>query len=190
MPRIVAGLDTMVKSHRISSPTDAPMLASGAPNACNLCHLDRSIDWTLDELAGGWGRSVELGDEQRAAYGGSFSTLLGEGWLRHPNAFVRLAAADAYARSPLVSDPTPYLLTALDDTQAFNRTLALISLQRILGRRLTDREYDVTAPPEVRSRQLKALSSTGGLSKEMSRRRGVPYQASNFPNSQRNSARR
>ena len=26
------------------------MYAAAAPNACNLCHLDRSVQWTLDEL--------------------------------------------------------------------------------------------------------------------------------------------
>ena len=174
MPRIVAGLDTMTKSHRISSPIDGPMLAAGAPNACNLCHLDRSITWTLDELGKGWGRTVELGDALRANYGGSFSTPVGEAWLRHPNAFVRLVAADAYTRSTLVKDPAPYVLTALDDTHAFNRTLALISLQRILGRPLETGEYDLTAPPEARKKQLKALTSSGALSKELARHRGQP----------------
>jgi hypothetical protein len=31
------------------------MLEVGAPNACNLCHLDRSIRWTLAALDTGWG---------------------------------------------------------------------------------------------------------------------------------------
>lgn len=184
MPRIVAGLDTIARSHRISSPTDGRMFASGSPNACNLCHLDRPIGWTVEELAKGWGRTLKFGDGQGVEYGGSPQTPVGEFWLRHPNPFVRLAAADAYARSPLVSDPAPYLLAALDDTHAFNRTLALISLQRILGRPLQKHEYDLVASPEVRQKQLRALMSSGVLSKELGRRQPAAYRAANAQASQ------
>jgi hypothetical protein len=43
MPKLVMGIDRYVRTHRISSPTNATLLAEGAPNACNLCHLDRPI---------------------------------------------------------------------------------------------------------------------------------------------------
>src|SRR5262249_34496227 len=42
MPRVNEGLDTVVRTHTIFSPTKAVVLEKNGPNACNLCHLDRS----------------------------------------------------------------------------------------------------------------------------------------------------
>ena len=54
MPRIVQGISAFVRTHRISSPADPAMLGDRGVNACNLCHLDRSVAWTIVELADGW----------------------------------------------------------------------------------------------------------------------------------------
>jgi hypothetical protein len=183
MPRLVAGLDTIVRSHRISSPTNIPMIASGMPNACGLCHLDRSINWTLAEFEKGWGRHMRMKDELLPVYGGSFSAPLGETWLRSSDSFARLAGADGYARSPLVEDATAPLLKALDDPNAFNRTLALISLQKILGRKLSDGEYDLIAPVATRRKQLEALRLSGKLTKELAHRRSSSPLAANVAGS-------
>src|SRR5439155_673042 len=48
MPKLVMGIDRFVRTHRISSPSDPAQLA--ATNACNLCHLDRSIACTIAAL--------------------------------------------------------------------------------------------------------------------------------------------
>src|SRR5260370_397577 len=50
MPRINEGLQDVVRTHMIYSPTRADMIQANHPNACNLCHTDRPIDWTLDHL--------------------------------------------------------------------------------------------------------------------------------------------
>ena len=34
------------------------MLGGDVPGACNLCHLDRSLRWTLEELRAGWDADV------------------------------------------------------------------------------------------------------------------------------------
>ncbi len=111
MPRIVQGLSAMVRSHRISSPSDASMLTLATPNACNLCHLDRSLTWTLDRLTDLWSRppvddAVDDGP-------------LGPRWLASTGA-LRITAAHAYARSPL--GPSALPLIPLDDPVAFDRT--------------------------------------------------------------------
>ncbi len=47
MPKTSYALRTAIRSHRIDSP-----VANGAkPNACNLCHLDRTLTWAGAELA-------------------------------------------------------------------------------------------------------------------------------------------
>ena len=156
MPRIVSGLDTVVRSHRISTATDSRMLGGHAPNACNLCHLDRPIAWTLRELQKGWG--YEAPAEATPGNGQHPEGPLGEAWLRSPNSFLRAAAAEAYARAPRVESRIQLLLESLKDEQAFNRTLGLIAVERVLGRRIPEDEYDLLAPPETRARQAAELS--------------------------------
>jgi hypothetical protein len=55
MPHTVYGLTKAIRSHRISSPSVDESLDFGRPNACNACHLDRSLAWTASELERGWG---------------------------------------------------------------------------------------------------------------------------------------
>lgn len=51
MPYTSFGLLKASRSHQVTSPNAKESRQAGRPNACNLCHLDRSIDWTESELA-------------------------------------------------------------------------------------------------------------------------------------------
>ncbi|MBK9030383.1 MAG: ammonia-forming cytochrome c nitrite reductase subunit c552 [Myxococcales bacterium] len=155
LPRLVQGIGTYVRSHRISSPGDRDMLAAGAPNACNLCHLDRSITWTARALAD-WGVTIAPRPAWRAAYGGDLDRAVGPIWLAHREAYVRMAAAAAYAR---VGDRAalPRLIEVLDDDHANTRTWILLAVEALAGRRLPVDLYDPLAPPAVRARQLVEL---------------------------------
>jgi predicted CXXCH cytochrome family protein len=51
MPHQVYSLMATHRSHRIENPTLAGSLDTGKPHACNLCHLDKSLGWTRDQLA-------------------------------------------------------------------------------------------------------------------------------------------
>lgn len=51
MPHQVYSLLNTHRSHRIQIPDLASSVGTGKPNACNLCHLDKSLGWTRDELA-------------------------------------------------------------------------------------------------------------------------------------------
>ncbi len=157
MPRVVQGLTDVVRTHRISSPTDARMLAGAEPNACNLCHLDRSLDWSLSALERLWGVEVEADEGWAQAYGGSLNNPVGPIWLRHKDAVVRLIAADAYSRSPEAARALPLLLGALDDRVAVNRMFALFALERALGRKLAEEEYAPLATLAERARQTASL---------------------------------
>jgi hypothetical protein len=103
MPKIVQGIaGDQVRSHRISSPKQA--IASGTPDACGLCHLDRSRSWIAAAL-----NLPDPGDD----------TPVGERWLASADPAVRMTAAAAYARAgdakilprliPLAADPEPYV---------------------------------------------------------------------------------
>ncbi len=51
MPPTTYGLLKAVHSHQIDSPNVRPSVESGRPNACNMCHLDKSLGWTNQHLA-------------------------------------------------------------------------------------------------------------------------------------------
>jgi hypothetical protein len=155
---MVQGLDDVVRAHQISSPTDPRMYRKAMPNACNLCHLDRSVLWTLDRLTYQWQRTVDPLDHWKSWYGGSLETPAGMVWLKHTDPVVRLVAADAYARSPLGPAAFPEVLESLSDPVAVNRMFGLFAVERILGRRLSDKEYSPMASPSVRAKQVKTLT--------------------------------
>jgi hypothetical protein len=50
MPHTTYGLLKAIRSHQVTSPRVAQELETGRPNACNLCHLDRSLGWTAERL--------------------------------------------------------------------------------------------------------------------------------------------
>ena len=55
MPHTTYGLLKGIRSHTISSPSVQETVEVGRPNACNLCHLDKSLGWTADHLAQWYG---------------------------------------------------------------------------------------------------------------------------------------
>ena len=50
MPYTTYGLLKAIRSHQINSPTVSDSLRTGRPNACNQCHLDRTLDWAATHL--------------------------------------------------------------------------------------------------------------------------------------------
>lgn len=58
MPKTSYALRYAIRSHRI----DSPRATRDKPNACNLCHLDRTLEWTRDAL-----RAFGVRDDARDA---------------------------------------------------------------------------------------------------------------------------
>ncbi len=50
MPYTTYGLTKAIRDHTITSPSIAATLATGRPDACNQCHLDRTLAWAADQL--------------------------------------------------------------------------------------------------------------------------------------------
>jgi hypothetical protein len=66
MPHTTYGLFTAMRSHRIDNPSVAVSVQTGRPNACNLCHLDRTLEWTGRALSEWYGEpEVALDLDQR-----------------------------------------------------------------------------------------------------------------------------
>jgi hypothetical protein len=67
MPHTSYGILKAIRSHQVSSPDVANTLAVGRPNACNLCHLDKSLAWAADALRDRWGIAPPTPDSAVAA---------------------------------------------------------------------------------------------------------------------------
>ncbi|MSP16715.1 MAG: hypothetical protein EXR73_08935, partial [Myxococcales bacterium] len=50
MPYATYGLLKSIRSHTVASPTLAESVFIGRPNACNLCHLDQTLEWAGKKL--------------------------------------------------------------------------------------------------------------------------------------------
>lgn len=62
MPRMVYGVMTIHRSHRIEIPDPAQNTRDQRPNACNLCHLDQSSEWAAMQTEYLWRNGPEPGD--------------------------------------------------------------------------------------------------------------------------------
>lgn len=155
MPRYTLGLDEVVRTHRIAVPVEQSMVSAASANGCNLCHPDRSLRWTVGEVQRLWGRHLSLPETGPAA--DAVDRPLGEVWLESPDAALRLVAGQAYARLPSGGAKLPDVLRALNDPEPINRVFALKAAGRIRGRKLDPADYELTAPPAERARQVGRL---------------------------------
>jgi hypothetical protein len=146
MPRLVMGIDRFVRTHRIGVPLDRARLEEAAPNACNLCHLDRSLAWTVGALRDAWEVKLPAPDDGENA--------AGEQWLASARPAYRLIAAHAYARSPLARGAVRDIARGLADPLAYMRSWTKFAVEDALGHPIV---FDPRAPADVRARQLAAL---------------------------------
>jgi predicted CXXCH cytochrome family protein len=66
MPHTTYALFNSIRSHQIGSPDLAGSVRHGVPNACNLCHLDKTLAWTQEKLVAWYGYEPhELTTEQQ-----------------------------------------------------------------------------------------------------------------------------
>ncbi|MBI3653270.1 MAG: hypothetical protein HY231_19755 [Acidobacteria bacterium] len=54
MPRVVYGVMAIHPTHDITVPNPQLTTAQAVPNACNQCHLDRSVNWAISETKRLW----------------------------------------------------------------------------------------------------------------------------------------
>jgi predicted CXXCH cytochrome family protein len=138
MPRVNEGINDVVRTHMIYSPTRPDMIHANQPNACNLCHTDRPIDWALTSMKQWYDKSFD--EEKIAANYPMRAEPAALGWLASPNESVRLVAADALARAK-DRKAIPRLIDALDDPFLLNRQFTGKGLEEMVGVRLADSGY-------------------------------------------------
>jgi hypothetical protein len=143
MPNTTYGLLSLTRSHRIDSPTVAAIAQSGRPNACNLCHADRSLGWANDRLTAWYGLpEVELSPDEREVPAAAL-------WLLKGDAVQRATAAWHLGWEPTReaarSDwQTELLSRTLDDSYTAVRYLSEYSLRKFPE--FQDFDYDFTQP--------------------------------------------
>ncbi len=132
MPYTSYGLLRAIRSHTVTSPSVRESVELGRPNACNLCHLDRTLAWSADHLREWYAQPApRLDDNERSVA----ASIL---WLLRGDAGQRALAAWSYGWEPAqevsgTSWMVPYLGELLGDRYDAVRFIAARSLRTIPG---------------------------------------------------------
>ncbi len=147
MPYTSYGLLKTIRSHTVSSPSATESVELGRPNACNLCHLDKTVAWTADRLDEWYGTPVPpLDDDDRTVA----AALL---WLWRGDAGLRAITAQAMGWSPAqeisgTSWMPPHLAEALGDPYEAVRFIAARSLRSLPD--YANLSFDFVGPEQAR----------------------------------------
>lgn len=155
MPHTTYGLLKAIRSHTISSPDVGKDIEAGRPNACNLCHLDKTLKWTADHLHDWYDidpPELETDQIEIAA------SLL---WLLNGDAAERALASwnMGWLAAQEVSGTTwlmPFLAQMLDDPYPAIRLIARRSLRTLDG--LKDLQVDPFASQDRRRDAISAIA--------------------------------
>ncbi|MET0388873.1 MAG: multiheme c-type cytochrome [Polyangiales bacterium] len=153
MPNTSYGLLKAMRSHRISVPSAAETAQTGRPNACNLCHLDKSLGWTeaqLHERFQSQDPPLTLSDEQRDLALAVWLGVQGDAGQR-----ALIAGALGWKPAQQASDQRfmPVLLGLLmDDAYDAVRYMAERSLRSLPGIDTSQLQYDFVKRPHERPR--------------------------------------
>ena len=141
MPHSIYGLLKATRSHTISSPSVRESTEQARPNACNLCHLDKSLGWTANQLSAWYGQKPPaLSDDDRHLAAGARWLLQGDARQR---ALVGLNMGLPDAQRAAGRDwMYPYLIFQLNDPYSAVRFGAWKSLQSLPG--FADYAFDYT----------------------------------------------
>jgi predicted CXXCH cytochrome family protein len=165
MPRVVYGLVGVHRSHRIDAPRPDVAPEIGRPDACSLCHTDKSRDWSAAALAGWSGkRRAPHADENAPP---EVQRLLFAG-----DPIERAVAADAlgvlatHTTRAAASQHAGLLIDALErDRYPAVRSIAWQALRTLLAANEARLAPDLAAftatdTPEARAREIAAIVST------------------------------
>ena len=139
MPRTSYALLKALRAHRIDSPDAVSSSQTGRPNACNLCHLDRTLAWTADRLTEWYGHpDGEFSEDERTVAASLLWLLKGDAAQRVVTAWHLgwQSAQEASGRQWTV----PVLAELLNDPYAAVRFVAYRSLRTLPG--MSDFRYD------------------------------------------------
>jgi len=172
MPYTTYGLLKAIRSHEVSNPSVAETVDVGRPNACNLCHLDKSLEWTSQYLAEWYGQpEPALNEEHRTLACGVLWALKGEAGVRALTAWhMDWAPAKAVSGDEWT---VPYLALMLTDPYHAVRYIAQRSLRD--ASELQGVTYEFHMPAEQRDAAMKTVYERWNHTKRAIRRSGAPH---------------
>jgi hypothetical protein len=155
MPHSTYGLLKAVRNHTISSPDIAKDRQAQRPNACNLCHLDKTLQWSAQHLEEWYDIQPPNFDAEQREVAASLI------WLLRGNAAERALAAFSMgwkdAQNVSGNDwQTPFLAKLLDDHYLAIRLIARRSLRTLPG--VGDVQVDVVTSSSDADRRRVMLS--------------------------------
>jgi len=125
MPRVVYGVMSVHPTHDITVPDPQLTVTSAVPNACNQCHLDKSLNWAIDAAKRLWPARFA---NARLAADEQFNLPEGARELFAGDALTRALAAEALGGGgPVKPDPAwagPLLAEAFRDNYPIVRFFA------------------------------------------------------------------
>jgi hypothetical protein len=164
MPYSSYGLLKAVRSHTVSSPSVKESVTVGRPNACNLCHLDKSLGWTSDVLAKWYGQTpADLSDDDRTLAASLVWMLRGDAGQR---ALVAWAMGWQPAQQASGPDWIPVFLSALfDDSYDAVRFIAYRSMRSLPGMSTFRGDFLSSSPERLKDIQtiIEAWRRRGGV---------------------------
>lgn len=155
MPHTTIGLFVAMRSHRIDNPSAAVDARTGRPNACNICHLDRTLQWTAEHLSEWYGQPLVTLTADQAAI------AAGVRWLSSGDAAQRAIAGWAVGWSDAQAAAGrgwqgAFVTGLLEDEYAVLRHVGLRSLRTLPG--FEGFDLDFLAPPaELQARTRDAV---------------------------------
>ena len=151
MPYTSYGLLRAVRSHVIDRPTVLSTVKTGRPNACNLCHLDKTLKWTTEHLSDWYGQPKPQLDEEDQRVSATVKLLLTGDAGQRALAVFALGWEPALAASGNDWE-APLLAATLEDPYPAVRMISHRSLTRLPG--FADFPFDYDSTPEQRRRTV------------------------------------
>ena len=146
MPKVVYGIVGAHRSHRIDSPAPERTAETSRPDACTLCHVDRTRAWAARARDGGE-RAEDAGTPEATRL------LLAGDPIERALAAAALGAPEATAAGAAVPARLGLLFDVLrSDTYPAVRTIAFRSLRQLVAAEhpraaIPAAAFDATAPP-------------------------------------------
>jgi hypothetical protein len=147
MPYTSYGLMRAIRSHTVTTPSIQESVEVGRPNACNLCHLDQTLEWSGQHLRNWYDMPMPiLNDDDRTV---AASVM----WLLAGDAGQRAITASSYGWAPAqtasgTSWMVPFLGELLGDPYEAVRYIAAKSLRTLPG--YEELRYDYVATQDER----------------------------------------
>ncbi|HGG57458.1 MAG TPA: C cytochrome precursor, partial [Nannocystis exedens] len=148
MPHTTYGLLGASRSHEISVPEVDGSIQGVRPNACNLCHLDKTLDWASRYLQRWYGIDAPIVEKEAKGIAAGFA------WALAGDASQRALAAWHMGWTPALAASgkswvAPVLALLLEDPYDAVRYIAGRSLARLPG--YEDLDYDYVGTPTQRT---------------------------------------